>query len=113
MFSKYIRIFYLGVDQCGLLNTLFVRMPFGLILGVAPKPRQDPYNDWSILADEQQESINPASVYTCTAGTRWLYNALEDKQTYASIGFDHQTHRWHITSHSSEYIKTPRTPTPL
>lgn len=53
--------------------------------------------DWYILGDKEPEIIQPASIYTCTSSTKWLFDRDDYTVSYADIEFHNETRQWTLT----------------
>lgn len=58
--------------------------------------------DWDMLHNMVPEIMPPASVYTCIASTRWLFDCLNKIETYGEINFKEDSRLWEITAHITE-----------
>lgn len=70
------------------------------------KTQAQPEQDWSLLANEESEIILPASIYTCTSSTRWVFDRDNYTVSYAHISFDGENRQWTLIPHTAFCHKT-------
>lgn len=70
------------------------------------KTQAPPEQDWCLLANEESEIIPPASIYTCTSSTKWVFDRDNYTVSYAHISFDGENHQWILTPHTTFCQKT-------
>jgi len=76
---------------------------FGIGRAKTVSPEGEP--DWDMLPNGIPEIMPPASVYTCIASTRWVYECINQVETYAEINFKEDPRSWEITAHINERFK--------
>jgi predicted phosphodiesterase len=74
-------------------------------IGRLKKVSSSETNDWDMLHNMVPEIIPPASVYTCIASTRWLFDYLNKVETYGEINFKEDSRLWEITAHITERMR--------
>jgi len=57
----------------------------------------DSGQDWVPLESQETEVIQQASIYTCTASTKWVCDRSFYSVSYADIGFNEDTRQWTFT----------------